>query len=124
MDWSALIFIVVVAAYLIAAIRLANEHERFAVYALGRLVRLKGPGIVLKMPGGSTELVRVSLGAEGEVQSNEFVSFAGRVLPFSAKSAIRAGSKVRIVGFGPSAVEVEPMQHYLVCEKCGHKNTV
>lgn len=124
MDWYLILFIIIVAVYLAMAIKIANENERFAVYALGRFVRLKGPGIILKMPGNVAELVRISLGAEGEVQSNEFVTINDRPLPYTTDRKIRAGSKVRVTGFSSSTIEVEPTEQFVVCEKCGHRNAV
>jgi len=73
MDLGIEVFVLILAVYLLAAIRVANANERFAVYAIGRFVGLKGQGVLLKIPGGGTEWIRVALGSEGEVQSNELV---------------------------------------------------
>ncbi len=43
----------VLVVYLALSIRIANENERFAVFVLGRFAGYKGPGLVLKMPGGT-----------------------------------------------------------------------
>jgi len=124
MDWYIIIFTLIAAIYLMMAIKIAKENERFAVYAFGRFMRLKGPGLVLKMPGSVPEFVRICLGDEAEVESNEFVSIKGRPIPYDTNRKIRAGSKVRVIGFSSSGLEVEPMEQFVVREKCGHKNAV
>jgi len=124
MEYGLLILVAVLAIYLFMAIRIANENERFAVYALGRFVGLKGPGLVLKVPGGGYDFHRVALGSEGEVQSSELVLIASRAMPFISKTSVRTGAKVRVCGFDSARVEVESLQHIVVCEKCGHKNVL
>jgi len=124
MDWGFWIFLIIVVAYLLSAIRITQENERFAVYSLGRFAGFKGPGLVLKIPGGSSEFVRIPLGAEGEVQSNEVVLVGSHAMPFTSESSVRAGTKVRVTGFSNAAVKVEAQQKFVVCEKCGHKNAL
>jgi hypothetical protein len=124
MDYTVLIVLGLAVIFLAMAIRIANENERFAVFAIGRFVGLKGPGLVLKMPGGGADLVRIALGAEGEVQSNELVLIAGRAMRYSSKDPIRSGARVRVSGFDAAGVQVEPLQKFIVCEKCGHKNAL
>jgi len=124
MEYGPIILFAILAVYLAMALRIANEHERFAVFALGRFVGFKGPGLVLRFPGSAYDFHRVALGAEGEVQSNELVLIANRTVPFTAKKPVRSGSKVRVCGFNDARVEIEPLQQVVVCEQCGHKNVV
>lgn len=124
MDYGALIVIVIVAVYLAMGFRIAKENERFAVFILGRFAGFKGPGLVLKMPGGPSKFARIALGSEGEIQSNELALFEGHAMPYKASTSVKAGSKVRITGFEKAAVQVEALQQFVVCEKCGHKNAV
>jgi len=124
MDYAALIVLGLVAIYFIMAVRIANENERFAVFTIGRFIGLKGPGLMLKLPGGATDFVRVALGAEGEVQSNELVLIGGRAIRYTSKDPVRSGARVRVSGFDAGGVKVEPLQRIVVCEKCGHKNVL
>ena len=124
MDYVSLIILGIVVLYLAMSFRIARENERFAVFVLGRFSGLKGPGLVLKMPGGTAKFARITLGAEGEIQSNELASFGGSAMPYKASASVRAGSKVRVTGFEKAAVQVEALQQFVVCEKCGHKNAV
>jgi regulator of protease activity HflC (stomatin/prohibitin superfamily) len=60
-----LIFVVVILAMLLIAwatgIRIINEYERGVVLRLGRLIRLKGPGLRVIIPFGIDRLIRVDL---------------------------------------------------------------
>jgi len=123
-DVPALIFILVIGIYLAASIRISQENERFAVYRMGRFMGLKGPGLALKMPGATTTFVRLSLGEEGEIQSNELALFSGNPIPYQANVTPKVGTRVRIVGFDSKAVVVDAVQQVVVCEKCGHKNVM
>ncbi len=124
MDYGALIVIVIAVVYLAMSIRVAKENERFAVFLLGRFAGFKGPGLVLKMPGGSSKFARIALGSQGEIQSNELALFEGNAMPYKAVTSVRAGAKVRVTGFEKAAVQVESLQQFVVCEKCGHKNAL
>ena len=114
MDYGALIVIVIVAVYLAMSIRIGKENERFAVFIFGRFTGFKGPGLVLKMPGGSSKYVRISLGSEVEIQSNELALFESHAMPYKASTSVRAGSMVRIAGFEKTAVQVEAFQQFVV----------
>ena len=122
MEYGALIVLIVAFIIVALSIRIANEHERFAVFMLGRFVGFKGPGLVIKIPGAGSDFHRIALGAVGEIQSNELVSISSRAVPFVSVGSMRSGLKVRVSGFEPTRVKVEPLQTHLVCEKCGHKN--
>jgi hypothetical protein len=124
MDWGFAVVGLILGIYLFLAIRVAKENERFVVFAVGRFAGIKGPGLLFKVPGGGAHWVRVDLGAEGEVQSDQLVLVAGHPVPYSSNGSMRVGTKVHVVGFGQSAIAVEPMQQFFVCEKCGHKNAI
>lgn len=124
MDYGMLIVISILMLYLAMSFRIAKDNERFAVWTLGRFAGFKGPGLVLKMPGGNAQFARITLGAEGLIQSNELALFGDHAIPYQAATSVRAGGKVRITGFEKSAVRVEVLQQVVVCEKCGHKNTL
>jgi regulator of protease activity HflC (stomatin/prohibitin superfamily) len=63
--WTAILFAVVIVVALIAtlagaSIRILREYERAVVFRLGRLLGVKGPGLVLLIPG-IDRMVRVDL---------------------------------------------------------------
>ncbi len=46
-----LVIVVVLALYILAsAIRILNEYERGVVFRLGRMVGVRGPGLILLVP--------------------------------------------------------------------------
>jgi hypothetical protein len=114
MDWGLAVVSLILGIYLLLAIRVAKENERFVVFAIGRFAGIKGPGLLFKVPGGAAQWVRVALGAEGEVQSDQLVLVAGHPVPYFSNGSVRAGTKVRVVAFGQFAVVVEPMQQFFV----------
>lgn len=57
---STIIIIVLVLLFLSSAIRILREYERGVVFRLGRLVALKGPGLILLIPF-IDKMVKVSL---------------------------------------------------------------
>jgi regulator of protease activity HflC (stomatin/prohibitin superfamily) len=52
--------IVIVIALAVASLRILREYERGVVFQLGRFWRVKGPGLVLLIPGVQ-QMVRVDL---------------------------------------------------------------
>jgi regulator of protease activity HflC (stomatin/prohibitin superfamily) len=58
--WLPVVGIVLVAALLASMIRVVREYERAVVFRLGRVIPLKGPGLVLLIPG-IDRMERVSL---------------------------------------------------------------
>jgi regulator of protease activity HflC (stomatin/prohibitin superfamily) len=56
-----LIFIVVVTVFfLAAAIKILNEYERGVIFRLGRVIKAKGPGLIILIPL-IDKMVKVSL---------------------------------------------------------------
>ena len=50
MSYSLIIILVVVALFLISAIRVMNEYERAVIFRLGRFFKSKGPGLIIVLP--------------------------------------------------------------------------
>lgn len=117
------VLVLLAAVQLFIGIRVANEDERFAVITFGKFVGIKGPGLILHNPP-LTKLVRLKLGTEGQIQSVTLVAIDGAALPFKSTGRVRPGMKVRVSGFEPTAVNVEALDQFVVCEKCGHKNVL
>ncbi len=58
--FSGLVFVVLIAAALFYAIRILREYERGVVFQLGRFWKVKGPGLVIVIPG-IQQMVKVDL---------------------------------------------------------------
>ena len=57
---SPLILIIIVAMFLYSAVKILKEYERGVIFMLGRFWKVKGPGLILLMPGVQ-KMVKVSL---------------------------------------------------------------
>lgn len=59
LGWFAVVFAIIALAVL-AAIRILREYERGVVFTLGRFWKVKGPGLIIVIPG-IQQMVRVDL---------------------------------------------------------------
>lgn len=129
MDYSfigLLIVTVVALAVLSRIIRVASEHERFAVIELGTFKGLKGPGVVLKL-GRIAEWLRIKLGDRGELLAPGVARLGGGEVPVRADGPVSVQQFVRVTGFegegGASRVVVTLdayQQREVQCPKCSH----
>jgi len=55
-----IVILILTALFLWAAIRVLNEYERGVIFRLGRVIRIKGPGLIILVPV-IDKMVRVSL---------------------------------------------------------------
>ncbi|MEW6671054.1 MAG: slipin family protein [Thermodesulfobacteriota bacterium] len=58
--FTAIAIVILVALFLSSAIRILNEYERGVVFRLGRVIRAKGPGLIILIPVVD-KIVKVSL---------------------------------------------------------------
>jgi hypothetical protein len=116
-----------VAVTLLRRLFVVGEHERMAVSTLGRFAGVKGPGLLIKLSGGTDQWHRIAAGDRGEVLAAGVVRIGGTNLPLDDQSVAAPGELVRVVGFTESAVQVrrdEVQTRIITCEKCGHQNVV
>lgn len=91
---------------LVAGVRIAREHERFAVFTLGRFTGFKGPGFVLHVPGMQM-LCRIALRDEGTVEAGGVADVSGCPVPVAPDASVSPGDRIRVVGFRPDGARVE-----------------
>ncbi len=60
MPYGIIVIVALVVLFLANAIRVLNEYDRGVIFRLGRVIRAKGPGLILLIPG-IDKMVRVSL---------------------------------------------------------------
>jgi hypothetical protein len=118
---------VVAVAVLSRVIRVASEHERFAVIELGSFKGLRGPGILLKL-STRAEWLRVKLGDRGELLAPGVARLGGGELPVRAEGQISARQFVRVARFegeGTASRIVVTLdadqRREIQCPKCGHQ---
>lgn len=105
---GSLLFVAILGIAMVIAskVRVAADHERFAVFILGQFVCLKGPGLLIKWSGRAVKWVRVGLGERGELVSNDKLKLIDTFVPARVNGAIALGAEYLITGFGESEVLV------------------
>jgi regulator of protease activity HflC (stomatin/prohibitin superfamily) len=115
------------AAVILSLVKVVPEHERYAIYIFGRFAGFKGPGLVVRLRGTSTQWRRITTGERGVVISHEVGRFAAGDLPMLLDGPAVVGRYVRVTGFEPKRVLTaidRDQPHVVVCEKCGHANHI
>ena len=113
--------------WLISGIRIAEENQRFAVFALGRFYGLKGPGVLMKLHGTEAKWVRVSVGDRAELVAPNIAKLEDVQIPIETDSNIALGSTIRVVGFKEASLIGVPnpdQTRKITCEKCGHEMAI
>jgi len=126
MDGAYFTFIVIVAVILVTGIKIVPEHERFAVFSLGRFMGFKGPGLVYKL-GTTEKWVRIKPGDRGELMDTALAKIHDVDLPVQVDGKAGVGQAIRVKGFQVNQLWVTPdsfQGRTVVCQKCGHVNQV
>lgn len=127
MELPLMIVAAITAVVLLTAIKIVPEHERFAVYLLGRFVGFRGPGLVVKMTGPSKEWKRIKSGERGVLISDDVARFSAGDLPIRLDGRPTVGAYVKVTRFEKkrALAAIDPDQtRVVVCEQCGHENKV
>ena len=106
-----LLLLVLVNLIVVRHLKISQEHERFAVFRVGRYVGLRGPGLCLNVSGPVLEKWhRISLDDRGELISPDNAKFdTDIILPVKCKQG-KVGGNVRIVGFDENLIHVMTVQ--------------
>lgn len=91
---------------ILTSIRVAKEHERFAVFVLGRFFALRGPGLVISLPL-IQKSVRLAIGEKGRFKGDGIAEFRGYGLPVTTDTSVGLNTPVRIRSFSNAKVYVE-----------------
>lgn len=119
-------FLLVAAVLLASGIRIANEHERFAVFRLGRYLGVRGPGLLYRL-ANIERWVRIAIGDHGELVEASRARINDAVLPVRVDGRASVGQAVRVVAFQAQEILAAPTEtigREVKCEKCGHVNRV
>lgn len=87
-------------------IKIANEHERFVVIAMGRFLGIKGPGLLLKMPGSQPTWIRIALNDKGQYLGDGLVKVNGAVFPANNTEGMTPGNSIVISSFSSGNISV------------------
>jgi hypothetical protein len=120
------IILFIVAVFLATGIKIASEHERFAVFRLGRFLGFKGPGLCFKL-GNTEKWIRIKPGDRGELMNTALANINGADVPVQVEGKAAIGQFVRVTGFRGDQLFVSPdptQVRTVTCQKCGHVNPV
>jgi len=102
-------------------IRVAAESERFVGTALGRFVKLVGPGLLFRLPASPQVWTRVRLGDISRYVGDGIGEFWGVFVPIQVTDASE-NDPVQIVSFRDGKVWASrTSERTITCEKCGHE---
>ncbi len=51
LEFNVMTVLLLIAAFLISAVKILREYERAVVFRLGRIIGAKGPGLIILIPG-------------------------------------------------------------------------
>lgn len=91
---------------ILLSIRIAKEHQRFAIFMLGRFFVVRGPGLVISLPLVQ-KAVRLAIGDKGKYKGDGIAEFAGYGLPVRADGTVGTNTAIRIKSFSSGQVHVE-----------------
>lgn len=109
--------------FLAAGLKIASEHQRLALFRLGRYLGLKGPGLVVIIPG-IDKCFKISISNQGQLISDGIGKFKEAEVPVEYTEKIYVGSLIKVNGFLNNKVQVvsaSDQRHVVKCEKCGHE---
>ena len=101
------ILFVVISVITLSGIKVAAEHERFAVIKLGKFDKLKGPGIQIKIIWDRSKWIRLRIGDRGELVAAELARFQNKNFPVLIDAGSKIGSSIKITGFYENKIEVQ-----------------
>lgn len=122
MNLLSLILIVII--LVILGIKKVPETQRLEIFRLGKSMGLKGPGIVLMIPG-IDKGERISVGDRGELVAANVAMINGIPIRVRIDGTVSIGQPVRVGRFlgDKAAITLDQYQvRTFVCEKCGHVN--
>ncbi len=121
-----LVFLLIVAFVLASGLKIASEHERFAVFRLGRFFGFRGPGLAYKLMY-IEKWVKIKPGDRGELMDNGLAKIHEVDVPVQVDGKASIGQVIRVKGFQGDQLWVTPdsfQGRTVVCQKCGHVNQI
>jgi regulator of protease activity HflC (stomatin/prohibitin superfamily) len=121
MDITIWVLLLIIALVVGSGIRVAAESERFVVTALGRFLKLVGPGLLFRLPLSPQVWTRLKLGDTGRYAGDGIGEFKGISVPIQVTDSSE-NDPVQIVSFRDGKVWASrSAERTITCEKCGHE---
>ena len=105
-DPAFLTIVLVLAVIVVAVVRIVPDRSRYAIFREGRFVELKGPGLLVKLPGRSDKWVRLSVDDQADMIDRHLAAINGVNIPIETEEGAVSGSGMRVSGFRDDKVLV------------------
>ncbi|MDI6742893.1 MAG: hypothetical protein QMD11_09140 [Smithella sp.] len=118
-----IVLVILIIMFLSAGLKVASEHQRLVLFRLGRYLGLRGPGLIVIIPGAD-KCFTLSIGDQGQLISDGIGKFKNSEVPVEYNEKIYAGEKIKINGFLNQKIQVildSDQRRVVKCEKCGHE---
>lgn len=108
--WNIIIIVVPILYFLSSAIRILNEYERGVIFRLGRIIPIKGPGIILlwpivdKMVRISLRTVTMDVPSQDVITKDNISVKVNAVVYFKVIEPIKAVTEIEDYLFGTSQI--------------------
>ena len=98
--------VAVLLVIVVLILRIVPDRSRFAVLREGRFVGLRGPGLLVKLPGQSQRWVRLSIGDKGNTIDQHVAAINGISVPIVSVDGKASDAELRVSGFRDNEVLV------------------
>ena len=98
-DPAFLTTVLVLALIVVAVVRIVPDRSRYAIFREGRFVELKGPGLLVKLPGRSDKWVRLSVDDQADMIDRHLAAINGVNVPIETEENETSGTGMRVSGF-------------------------
>jgi hypothetical protein len=103
------VFLIVVSALVaivVAVIRIVPDQSRYAVFKEGTFIELKGPGLIVKLPGRSQKWVRLSVGDKANMIDLHLAAINGVNISIELEEGAASDARMIVYGFRDNKVLV------------------
>ena len=118
-----IVLAVLIIMFLAASLKVASEYQRLALFRLGRYLGLRGPGLILIIPG-TDKCFTIAIGDQGQLINDGIGKFKDVEVPVEYNEKIYTGSRIKVNGFLNQKIQVgldSDQRRVVKCEKCGHE---
>jgi hypothetical protein len=105
-DVVVLMVVFALVVIVVAVVRIVPDQSRYAVFQAGSFIELKGPGLLVKLPGRSWKWVRLSVGDKADMIDLHLAAINGVNIPIESAEGDASGVETRVSGFKDNKVLV------------------
>lgn len=123
---SFLITSAIVIFFIANSVKVASEHQRFAVYRLGKYIGIKGPGFLVKL-WTAEDWVKILIGDRLELIAHRIAKIGELSLPVEIDNNVPINTMLRITGFNNDKILTVPdseQRRLVTCEHCGKETKI